>query len=121
MILYKYVSRDVGLEYFIKNQTLKFTSPANLNDPFETSAHKYSEDENGWEILVSSDIGVINNYGILSLTRNPSNSLMWSHYANGERYKFDTWMRYDLASNAHGGFVIGIDAPIQKVSATVNS
>lgn len=92
MILYKYVDFDTGLK-IIQNRTLAFTSCTFLNDPFETTAGAHSEESNSVFSSFNRVFGIAANYQILSLTRNPLNAIMWSHYAK-----------------AHNGFVIGIDA-----------
>jgi len=112
VILYKYVNLEVGINYIITDKTLKFTKPANFNDPFETAALDYSSDSITDLHRFERELSVKDSYGILCLTRNPSNLLMWSHYATGERCRSERGIHLDADSTAHGGLVIGIDANI---------
>ncbi|ERS03004.1 hypothetical protein Q673_18565 [Marinobacter sp. EN3] len=95
MILYKYVSFEGGMA-IINNSSIGFSSPKDFNDPFEMSAFKYEDEERREleEIAVPIVKSRCNdNFGVLSLTRQPLNALMWSHYAD-----------------SHKGIVIGFDA-----------
>lgn len=72
-MLYKYLSPErVDV---IQNLAIRFTQLLSLNDPFEHSlmigSHEYALDE-----VASSD-----EVKFLSLSRNYTNLLMWSHYA----------------------------------------
>lgn len=100
MILYKYVSFDSAIK-IIGGAKISFTKAEQFNDPFEMHAiSNYSHLINDASPVVSSlstepstlRIGVNMFNGVLSLTRNPLNNLMWSHYAD-----------------EHRGVVIGID------------
>lgn len=102
MILYKYVSHEVGMK-IIQNCSVGFTRPEHFNDPFEVEAAYHS-------VQGENPIGVMNNTqrsikksiwkkttGILSLTRQPLNPLMWAHYGC-----------------EHKGMVVGIDSSISE-------
>ncbi len=99
MILYKYAS-FYAVQKIIESSTLGFSCLEDLNDPFEAKALRFSQDN---ESSISESI-VINayrnrlsrNFGILSLTRQPLNPLMWAHYGD-----------------SHTGAVVGID--VKKV------
>jgi hypothetical protein len=115
-ILYKYVSADV-FQLLWGNETIRFTQLNQLNDPYEnriidpnipfnTDKLKELSKNNDWVYnnMVTYDFQLAikqtqkvqdefdNNFGVLSLTRNPSNLLMWAHYAD-----------------QHKGVVVGID------------
>lgn len=108
MILYKYVDSKTA-ELIIKNSTLKFSRPSSLNDPFElTSLHYSSESEDTDQTL--RFIAASMSYGILSLTRNPLNPLMWAHYGRGKKLKGERGISLDRENCSHAGFVFGIDA-----------
>lgn len=91
MILYKYVDYDTGIK-ILDNPSVAFTRPQALNDPFETSAGKYPNEHlqplGAFPRYYATNV----NFLILSLTRNPLNPIMWSHYGR-----------------SHTGFVFGID------------
>ena len=93
MILYKYVSFSSAVK-IIKDGSLGFTCLEDLNDPFEGTNFGFSS--LGDVSPQSATRGFRNNfsrrYALLSLTRNPLNPLMWSHYGD-----------------SHKGIVIGID------------
>lgn len=85
-----------GGNLIINTSSIGFASPKDFNDPFEMSAFKY-EDETRRE-LEGIAVSIVKNrcndsFGVLSLTRQPLNALMWSHYAD-----------------SHKGMVIGFDA-----------
>jgi len=75
----------------LKGNSIAFAIASEFNDPFETQA--------GYPVQASNPIEDIfegarswmkrhawtENSGVLSLTRTPTNPLMWSHYANGHR------------------------------------
>ena len=101
MILYKYVSYDTGMK-ILQNGSIGFTQPCHFNDPFEVeAAYPSTEGTNPLDVMLNS----IRNWGkksiwkentgILSLTRQPLNPLMWAHYGC-----------------EHKGMVIGIDCSI---------
>ncbi len=97
MILYKYVSFDLAKK-ILTNSSVRFTQPQYFNDPFDLPAYPEMRSENPVNDIFSrlavmgKNMAWARNTGILSLTRTPTNPLMWSHYA-GE----------------HRGMVIGID------------
>lgn len=92
MILYKYVSYRTALQ-IIESNTIGFSSIDDLNDPFECTYFNFYDADNE---NMKSHYGYKNrfsrHYVLLSLTRNPLNSLMWAHYGD-----------------SHQGVVIGID------------
>ncbi|MCS3792712.1 DUF2971 domain-containing protein [Aeromonas hydrophila] len=94
-ILFKYYSDKLDAEYF-NEPTLKLTSSATLNDPFERiiprelseitqdmykgakiENHSFSRTFN----KITNDI-YIHSCGIVSLSETPRNILMWAHYTN---------------------------------------
>lgn len=81
-----------------KNKTLRFTKPTNFNDPFDCAAstgeveRKFLDIHECGTTSADKQFRIRNAMGILCLTRNPLNPLMWAHY--GE---------------SHTGCVIGID------------
>jgi len=95
MILYKYLTLE-GLEACIQNRTLKFSAPHTFNDPFDFSASPHGLCSHPhWEKTMSNPDRLFmyrRQLGVLCLTRNPLNSLMWSHYGD-----------------KHTGAVIGIE------------
>lgn len=97
MILYKYVSYEIGKKILAKN-SIGFSQPRYFNDPFDLPSYPEVKNsnpvENIFEILHVFGKNHIwsENTGILSSTRTPTNPLMWAHYADG-----------------HKGMVIGID------------
>ncbi|HIF9357358.1 DUF2971 domain-containing protein [Photobacterium damselae subsp. damselae] len=98
MILYKYMSFKAARSV-IENSSLGFSCLEDLNDPFECSAFNFEEREDS----LLTNRGATNacknrfsrNYGVLSLTKQPLNALMWSHYGD-----------------EHKGVVIGIDVEL---------
>lgn len=103
MILYKYVSFETGID-ILKNNSIGFTQSPYFNDPFEVeAAYPVLCSDNPVEDFFSDlsnkikKIAWENNTGILSLTRQPLNPLMWAHYGL-----------------AHKGIVIGIDCSINE-------
>jgi hypothetical protein len=98
MILYKYVPFDDG-QKIIETATLGFSQPKHFNDPFDMPAYP-DERSIGAVVGIPARIRVMakehalgEGTGILSLTRTPTNALMWAHYAD-----------------KHRGMVIGIDS-----------
>lgn len=98
MILYKYMSPKVA-EKVLEGNSIAFSIASEFNDPFETVAGYPVQSTNPIEGLFE---GIrswtkrhiwTENSGVLSLTRTPTNPLMWSHYA------------YE-----HHGLVLGFDA-----------
>lgn len=93
MILYKYVSFSSAVK-IIKGESIGFTCLEDLNDPFEGTNFGFSS---FGDVKPQSATRVFKDnfsrrYALLSLTRNPLNPLMWSHYGD-----------------SHKGVVIGID------------
>lgn len=107
MLLYKYLTFEAAIK-IIETSSIGFSCAEDLNDPFECTAFAF-ENEEGPDVPLSTKISAYRNrfsrkYGILSLTRQPLNSLMWSHYAN-----------------SHQGVVIGIDVEEAGLSSTSTS
>ena len=98
MILYKYVTGQVGREILDKN-SIRFSQPKNFNDPFDSPfiitrsiLEEATKDDKKKMSLRIKLACLRKNTGVLSLTRNPRNTLMWAHYAA-----------------SHSGAVIGIN------------
>lgn len=97
MILYKYMS-DPAAKAVLENQSIGFSKPDQLNDPYELRAAypPYGGDERFSFIHEVQSYGKYHIWsstsGVLSLTRNPLNPLMWAHYGD-----------------EHKGVVLGID------------
>lgn len=115
-LYYKYLPPE-RLTY-LENELLRYTQPIDLNDPFECLPKKPTEKEFNDVVKKLSDLlpkmgiplsdnagklelekiyrdayqNVNNDIGILSLTKNWNNTLMWAHY-----------------TNSHKGFCIGFD------------
>lgn len=98
MILYKYASYNDGRK-ILESSSVLFTQPKFFNDPFDLPS--YPEEKNsanpaerifGRLRTMAKNTVWTENTGILSLTRTPTNPLMWAHYAD-----------------KHRGMVIGID------------
>lgn len=107
MILYKYVDLDTAHLIF-ENSTLKFSKAASLNDPFELMSLHYGDKQNSDDQIIKR-IAVSISFGILSLTRNPLNPLMWAHYGKGIQAEYEGAIRLDKGNNTHAGIVLGID------------
>lgn len=95
-ILYKFFPSK--REDFFINPSLRFTPIKELNDPFESNIVLNSNFyDNNFQLQIQNMLnGLINSFtdpGILSLTDNLENLLMWSHYASD-----------------HTGFVIGFNS-----------
>lgn len=86
-LLYKYYGFEAGLAA-LRYQTLGFRNPNALNDPMEFKIwlRQHGVENPSWFSMLNESVGV------LSLTRNIENPLVWSHYAD-----------------EHRGFVIGYD------------
>lgn len=78
----------------LETNSIGFSSPNDLNDPFETLALSFQPEIRTVKVLHDSAhrSRIKANYALLSLTRNPLNALMWAHYGDN-----------------HRGVVIGID------------
>ena len=85
-LIYKYYGFEAGL-LALKHKTLGFNTPCAFNDPMEGRLWLH---QMGIEPSFANSF--MGNFGILCLTRNPLNPLMWSHYGQ-----------------SHTGFVIGYD------------
>lgn len=111
MILYKYVDLCTGMK-IVRNPSVKFTHPYNLNDPFEITSSFYESDTRFYShednYIKHHKLSV--SYGILSLSRAPLNPLMWAHYSRGKRQASSKSIHLGEKNTAHGGLVIGIDA-----------
>jgi len=102
MILYKYVTFQT-LEIILSKYTLRLNNPALFNDPFDCGATLHEEMGPDWSTkhrsaAITNAIKMNqhrNMCGVLCLTRNPLNTLMWAHYCSN-----------------HTGAVIGIDVGI---------
>ena len=93
MILYKYMSFN-SARAVIENSSIGFSCLEDLNDPFESAALCFEKSD---ELPNNSQYGphrprLSRMYGVLSLTRNPLNALMWAYYGDD-----------------HRGVVVGID------------
>lgn len=107
MILYKYVDLETA-ELIINSSTLKFSKASSLNDPFELTCLHYGSAPDHEEQAINY-IAASMSYGILSLTRNPLNPLMWAHYSKGEKLKGGPGIALDDGNGSHAGIVFGID------------
>lgn len=90
MILYKYVSREAAVK-ILETGSIGFTQSSYFNDPFDTPSYPRQESES-IEDRLFGDIKLMakerlweTNTGVLSLTRTPTNPLMWAHYADKHR------------------------------------
>ena len=98
MLLYKYLTFDAAARV-LDNNSIGFSQPQYFNDPFDMPSYPDEGFGNSIEQMLShvqimgKNMIWAENTGILSLTRTPTNPLMWAHYAQN-----------------HYGVVIGIDA-----------
>ncbi|WP_156362142.1 DUF2971 domain-containing protein [Sphingomonas sp. Leaf208] len=90
MILYKYVSALRAIQ-IIKDRQIQFSLPRYFNDPFDRPLNPIARSRDLWGDLmgplradIKSRIWEANS-GVLSLTRIPTNSLMWAHYADSHK------------------------------------
>ena len=89
MLVYKYMTLQ-GLDACLNQRTIRFTKPVNFNDPFDCAAAA-EETAEGFDIHPVGSTNadklfmIRNGIGILSLTRNPLNPLMWAHYGDNHR------------------------------------
>jgi hypothetical protein len=88
----------------IDNTSIGFSCLEDLNDPFECTAFGFLDDD-GSKVTAKLATNACKNrfsrnYGVLSLTRQPLNSLMWSHYGD-----------------EHQGVVLGFDVDIAGFSS----
>ncbi|QOR38096.1 DUF2971 domain-containing protein [Billgrantia diversa] len=95
MILYKYMSFGAARKV-IDTLSLGFSCLEDLNDPFECTAFGFIDsDVSAISAKIATDAcknHFSRKYGVLSLTRQPLNALMWSHYGD-----------------SHQGVVLGFD------------
>lgn len=90
MLVYKYMTLQ-GLDACLNNRTIRFTKPVNFNDPFDCAAAAADVAVEGLNIRAAGStnadklFSIRNGIGILSLTRNPLNPLMWAHYGENHR------------------------------------
>lgn len=100
MKLYKYVSMDAALQ-IARSNTIGFSRPEFFNDPFDLPLVSLEPTSNPIEKAFArvraegKSFIWRQNTAILSLTRTPTNPLMWAHYAD-----------------AHRGVAIGIDTSV---------
>ncbi|MNF71721.1 hypothetical protein D3C84_536780 [compost metagenome] len=100
MILYKYMSPDVA-QLVLERNSIAFSIASEFNDPFETVAGYPIRPSNPIEEKFdgirswAARLAWTENSGVLSLTRTPTNPLMWAHYAT-----------------EHRGLVLGFDADV---------
>jgi len=98
LILYKYMSFKAAISV-IENSSLGFSCLEDLNDPFECTAFGFEEDSDSSVTATVATNACKNrfsrNYVVLSLTRQPLNPLMWTHYGD-----------------EHQGVVIGFDVSL---------
>ena len=85
-LIYKYYGFDSGLSA-LKNRTIGFNIPLDFNDPMEGRLWLYQK-----KVDVNFLDFFLNTIGVLCMTEDPLNPLMWSHYGQ-----------------SHSGFVIGYD------------
>lgn len=101
MILYKYYGHDAGKKA-LESRNLGFRKPKNFNDPFELSFLSNSGGPNSKQTELKRVLDELRStVAILSLTRAPSNPLMWAHYGQD-----------------HTGFVIGYDVSDSFLSSS---
>jgi hypothetical protein len=97
LILYKYMSEGAARS-ILENSSIGFAKPNTFNDPYELKAAYPPKGDNPVSLHISeirsSGMQFIwsDTSGVLCLTRNPLNALMWAHYGD-----------------EHRGVVLGID------------
>lgn len=86
MRLYKYMSL-ASLEAVLEHNTVGFSLPKDLNDPFDFPTAPDVRDYGLFGSLTASLKGSIwaRYMGVCSMTRTATNSLMWAHYADKHR------------------------------------
>lgn len=112
MILYKYLNFDTA-KLIMENPTVKFSKPSSFNDPFELTSLFY-DSAGGRENQAIRYVATLETYGILSLTRNPLNPLMWAHYGKGKHEDYEGAISLDRGNDSHAGIVFGIDADLAE-------
>lgn len=112
MILYKYVNLDTA-NLIMEHSMMKFSKPFSFNDPFELTSLFYdgleTRENQAIKYIAASDC-----YGILSLTRNPLNPLMWAHYGKGKYAEYGGSINLDRGNDSHAGIVFGIDTNLAE-------
>ncbi|MEH6567015.1 MAG: DUF2971 domain-containing protein [Halopseudomonas sp.] len=101
MILYKYMSFGATRKV-VDTLSLGFSCLEDLNDPFECTAFGFKDSEESISAETATDAcrnRFSRKYGVLSLTRQPLNALMWSHYGD-----------------SHQGVVLGFDCDLAGFS-----
>lgn len=102
MILYKYMSLEAAIKV-IDTKSIGFSCLEDLNDPFECTSFGFKDCEESSITASTATIACRNRfsrkYGVLSLTRQPLNALMWSHYGD-----------------SHKGVVLGFDSDLAGFS-----
>ncbi|MCC0184126.1 DUF2971 domain-containing protein [Aeromonas hydrophila] len=108
-VLYKYYSDKFDVLDHLENPAIKLAPTLNFNDPFESTlcealAIKLSEglldfaktqgDTSLIDVYKNVYMDLPKNYGVISLTENHRNILMWAHYASSHKgicigYKHD--------------------------------
>jgi hypothetical protein len=108
LILYKYTSFE-DAKKILETSSIGFSCPKDLNDPFECTSFGFQKNpsyKNSISTVIDRYKKIFSsNYAILSLTKKPLNSLMWSHYGD-----------------SHQGVVIGIDindAPLTDTETSI--
>jgi hypothetical protein len=127
----KYFSDDEKvIEGIFKENKIRFTQPAALNDPLEFNPILKFDDEIDYYRYKINDILMmskkdfyyahlilyrINQYGVLSLTKTPDSFEMWSRYSNGHK-GFLIEFKHDF--NKFPGMLSkdGSEYPIKKVN-----
>lgn len=107
------------IKYIFEDNTLWFSNPLRFNDPFELKPHIYklvNEEKHLVVDAVSSFLNasnqahnfhyatinpILNNVGILSLSKNKEHLAMWAHYADNHKgivleFEADHWFFKDL-------------------------
>lgn len=108
-VLYKYYSNNFNIIEHLENPAIKLAPTMNFNDPFESTlcealAIKLSEglldfanaqgDTSLIDVYKKIYMDLPKSYGVVSLTENHRNILMWAHYASSHKgvcigYKHD--------------------------------
>lgn len=97
MILYKYMSANAAITILAKN-SIGFAKPDTFNDPYELKAAYPPKGDSPLDYFIAEIQSrakqsiLSDTSGVLCLTRNPLNALMWAHYGD-----------------EHRGVVLGID------------
>ncbi|MBY5945608.1 DUF2971 domain-containing protein [Photobacterium rosenbergii] len=115
MKLYKYMSEAAGLA-FLKEPALRLTPGHCLNDPFECKVTEksksalrqllgeHSSTNAAQDVFMANFENFLNSHGIISLSDNHEELLMWSHYADEHRgivieFEVDPNRPFDLFYN----------------------